>query len=146
MPEVSVVLDTHILIEAILRLNHEYQRAYNLMIERHHKLLMSNRILEQYQTIIHKHYNLPATFIIKRLQELEDIHHIVKKVRKGDIKSVSITDLQTNDRPFVELACNRAKFLVTNDPHFHKGKRPREFRDKCRFAVKYAEDYAEIEE
>lgn len=32
MPEVSVVLDTHILIEAILQKNNEYERAYNSMI------------------------------------------------------------------------------------------------------------------
>ncbi len=145
MPEVSVVLDTHVLIKAILKLNHEEESAYNAMITRRHKLLFSQRILDQYQTIIHKHYNFPATYILIRLRELEEIHP-VKKVREGDIKSVNIKDLETNDRPFVELACNRAEFLVTNDPHFHKGKRPREFRDKCRFAVKYAVDYAENEE
>lgn len=144
MPEVSVVLDTHILIEAFLQLNQEYERAYNLMIERHHKLLMSQRILKQYQTIIHQKYNLPATFILTKLRELDDVHHIVKRVGEGKISSVKITGLQINDRPFVELACNRAKFLVTNDPGLHS--KHREFMDKCEFIVKFAVDYAENEE
>lgn len=142
MPEISVVLDTHVFIKAILKLNPTEVNAYNAMITKHHKLLFSERIIDQYRTIIHKHYNYPATYILRSLQELEEIHP-VKKVRDGDIKSVNISDLQTNDRPFVELACNRAEFLVTNDAHFHKGKRPREFKDKCGFAVKYAVDYAE---
>lgn len=144
MPEVSVVLDTHILIEAILQLNHEYERAYNSMIERHHKLLMSQRILKQYQTIIHQKYNHPATFLLRMLQELDDVHHIVRRVGEGKIRSVNITGLQINDRPFVELACNRAKFLVTNDPGLHS--KHREFIDKCEFIVKFAVDYAENEE
>jgi predicted nucleic acid-binding protein len=144
MPEVSVVLDTHIIIEAILQLNNKYERAYSLMIERHHRLLISKRILKQYQTIIQQHYNLRATYFFIRLRELDDIHHIVKKVNEGSIKSVNITDLQINDRPFVELACNRANFLVTNDPGLRS--KHREFMEKCKFLVKLPEDYAEIEE
>lgn len=144
MPEVSVVLDTHILIEAILQKNPEYERAYNAMIGRHHKLLISNRILKQYQTIVHQKYYLPAIFLLTKLRELEDVHHIVKQVGEGKIRPVSITGLQINDRPFVELACSRAKFLVTNDPGLHS--KHREFIDKCEFKVKYAVDYAENEE
>ncbi len=144
MPEVSVVLDTHILIEAILKLNHEYECAYNAMIDRRHKLLISERILKQYQTIIYQKHNRPATFLLIRLQELDDIHHIVKHVGKGKIKPVNITGLQTNDRPFVELACNRANFLVTNDPGLHS--KYTEFMEKCRFIVKFAVNYAENEE
>ncbi|MFZ3059866.1 MAG: PIN domain-containing protein [Candidatus Methanoperedens sp.] len=144
MPEVSVVLDTHVLIEAILKKNHDYESAYNAMIERRHKLLMSERILKQYETIIHQKYYLPAIFLITSLHELDDIYHIVKHVNKGNIKSVSIKDLQTNDRPFVELACNRANFLVTNDPGLRS--KHREFMEKCKFFVKLPVDYAEIEE
>lgn len=143
MPEVSVVLDTHVLIEAILKLNHDYECAYNAMIERRHKLLMSERILKQYETIIHQKYHISAIFLITSLHELDDIH-IVKHVSKGNINSVSITDIQTNDRPFVELACNRAKFLVTNDPGLRS--KHREFIEKCKFIVKLPVDYAEIEE
>lgn len=69
MAEVLVVLDTHILIEAILQLKPEYEGAYNAMIERHHKLLISNRILKQYQTIIHQRYNYPAIFLLRKLQD-----------------------------------------------------------------------------
>lgn len=144
MPEVSVVLDTHILLEAILQLNHEYERAYNSMIERHHRLLMSKRILKQYQTIIHQKYNPPATFLLRMLQELDEIHHILIHVGDGSIRPVNIMGLQINDRPFVELACNRANFLVTNDPGLRS--KHREFIEKCKFLVKFAADYAENEE
>jgi predicted nucleic acid-binding protein len=143
MPDVSVVLDTHILIEAILQLNREYERAYNSMIEKHHKLLISQRILKQYQTIIHQKYNLPATFLLRKLQELDDTHNIVIRVGEGRIRSVNITGLQINDRPFVELACKRANFLVTNDPGLRS--KHREFIEKCNFLVKLAMDYVEIE-
>jgi predicted nucleic acid-binding protein len=141
MPEVSVVLDTHIIIDAFLRLNNKYERAYVSMIERHHRLLISQRILKQYQTKIYQIHNLPATFLLRRLQELDDI---VKNVSEGSIKSVNITGLQINDRPFVELACNRANFLVTNDGGLRS--KHREFMEKCKFLVKLPEDYAEIEE
>lgn len=144
MPEVSVVLDTHVLLEAILKLNHEYERAYNSMIERRHKLLISERIVKQYQTIIYQKYNRPATFLILRLIEIDNIHHIVKHVGKGKIRPVNIAGLQTNDRPFVELACNRANFLVTNDPGLRS--RHREFIEECKFIVRNAVDYVEIEE
>ena len=59
------------------------------------------------------------------------------------IKPVSIKGLQTNDRPFVELACDRAKYLVTNDPYLIK--KYTEFKKKCRFEVTYAENYVESE-
>jgi hypothetical protein len=62
----------------------------------------------------------------------------------GNINPINIKGLETNDRPFAELACHKAKFLVTNDPHFHK--RYREFIEKCNFKTKYAEDYTAIEE
>lgn len=141
MPEVRVVLDTHIIIDAILRKNIKYQRAYVSMIERHHRLLISKRILKQYQTKIYQIHNLPATFLLRWLQELDDI---VINVSDGRIKSVNITGLQPNDRPFVELACNRANFLVTNDPGLRS--KHREFIEKCKFLVKLPEDYTEIEE
>lgn len=144
MPEVSVVLDTHIIIEAILQLNNNCERAYSSMIERHHRLLMSQKLLKQYQTIINQKYNLRATHFLIKLRELDDIHHIVKNVSEGSIRSVNITGLQTNDRPFVELACNRANFLITNDPGLRS--KHREFMEKCNFLVKLPVDYAEIEE
>lgn len=78
------------------------------------------------------------------LQELDDTYHIVIRVGEGRIRPVKITGLQINDRPFVELACNRANFLVTNDPGLRS--KHREFIEKCKFKVKYAVDYAENEE
>jgi predicted nucleic acid-binding protein len=142
MPEVSVVLDTHVFIEAILKLNHEYETAYNAMIHRHHRFLIRTKIIEQYETIIHQRYNPPApNFLLRTLIDLED-KKIVKRVGEKQIRQVNITGLQINDRPFVELACNRANFLVTNDPGLRT--RHREFIDKCKFLVKNAVDYAEI--
>ncbi|TRZ91360.1 MAG: PIN domain-containing protein [Methanosarcinales archaeon] len=144
MPEISVVLDTHVFIEAILKLNPEYESAYDAMIQRHHRFLIRTKIIEQYETIINQKYSPPVpNFLLRTLIDLED-KKIVKRVGESKIISVNITGLQTNDRKFVELACNRAKFLVTNDPSLHS--KHREFMDKCEFIVKYAVDYAENEE
>lgn len=140
MPEVFVVFDTHVLLGAIVRSNQDSIEAYDKMIERCNKILISERVRKQYLSIIHK-YHQRALFLIRALQDLEEINKI-KKVGSGNINSVNIKDLQTNDRPFVELACNKAKFLLTNDQGLHS--KHREFIEKCRFIVKFPRDYAEI--
>jgi predicted nucleic acid-binding protein len=143
MPEILVVFDTHILIDAITHSNQIYENAFNVMIEKdnNNKLLTSTRIIKQYQTIMHKN-GFKITALLEILRYLEEIKK-VKNISITGIKQVSIRGLQTNDRPFVELACDRAKYLVTNDPYLIK--KYTEFKKKCRFEVTYAENYVESE-
>lgn len=142
MPEILVVFDTHILLDAITHSNQIYEKAYNVMIKNDNdKLLISKRIIKQYKTIMHKN-GFKITALLEILRYLEEIKK-VKKISITEIKPVSISGLQTNDRPFVELACDRAKYLVTNDPYLIK--KYTEFKRKCYFEVTYAENYVENE-
>ena len=142
MPDILVVFDTHILLDAITHSNQIYEKAYNEMIKNDNdKLLISKRIIEQYKTILHKN-GFKTTLLFTTLQYLDEIKK-VKKISMTRIKPVTIKGLQTNDRPFVELACGRAKYLVTNDRYLIK--KYTEFKQKCSFKVTYPDNYVESE-
>lgn len=138
MAEFLVVFDTHVFLGAITKSDQDSERAQNRLIEKD-RLLMSNRIIKQYQSIVYK-YGQNAKFLLIALQNLEAIRKI-KMVGENTIKPLNIKGLERNDQPFVELACNKAKFLVTNDPGLHA--KCRECLQECNVCIKFPADYAE---
>lgn len=161
----SVVVDTSALIRAGICTDkkpicteicescrlHECEMAYSAMIERHHILLLSNRVRRQYKDIARRKFNQLPGFIDRKIEELRYVYnHTVREIGEGEIekekrKSDKIKNLQINDKPFIELACNRADFLISEESKMGEGlnRRYTEFRQICGFEIRFPIEYYE---
>ena len=112
-----VVLDTNVLVAALLNPDRGPARALNMVLNGELRLLYDNRILFEYQDVLSRErFGFPV----------EDVHPLLDFIEQAG-EYISATPVEealedTDDTPFFEVAISgRADYLVTcNKRHFPK--------------------------
>lgn len=165
--EKSVVIDTGAFIRGTLcqelklfhkevdqlKRNQECETAYSKMIERRHAFLWSDDILNQYKDIARRKFGQNPIFIRRKIDELKSVHNIIVKkvsrhtIEKEMISSRKITNIDNNDRYFIDLACNRADFLISEESKIKRGlgRRFTDCKEHCGFSIRTPVEYCDNE-
>lgn len=136
MPDTSLVFDVHVFLGAISEKEESFAKAYDIMIEKHHKFFFNNDIEKRYSSISRK-YGMTPLIIRRKLEYLKQIG--ILKQRKT--KKVKIDGFTADDQAFLETACNGASYLLTRDSDFHDNKKKIR-KAGCKFEVISPEGYS----
>jgi hypothetical protein len=129
LSDVSLVFDVHVFLGAISDKEESFAKAYDIMIEKHHKFFCNNPVIKRYQSRAHSYGILPISVQI----ELEDLRQKGVLVRRKT-KKVKIDGFTADDLTFLETACNGASYLFTRDPGFRANEKKIR-KAGCRFEV-----------
>jgi uncharacterized LabA/DUF88 family protein len=135
LPDTSLVFDVHVFLGAISEKEESFAKAYDIMIEKHHKFFINNDIEKRYSSISRK-YGMTPLIIRRKLEYLKQIGILKKRYRK----KVKIDGFTADDLTFLETACHGASYLLTRDPDFHDNKKKIR-RAGCRFEVTSPDGY-----
>ena len=138
MPDTSLVFDVHVFLGAIAKNDQEesFEKAYDVMIKRHHKFFCNKDILKRYRSRAHS-YGMTSRVIQLALEDLKQAGVLVRRGRK----KVRIDGFTPDDLTFLETACNGASYLLTRDSDFHDTKEKIR-KAGCRFEVIAPDRYA----
>lgn len=125
-----IVLDTNVLVSALLNPRGAPASVLNTILLGDTKLLYDNRILFEYNDVLHRNqFKFPANEIAPLLEYFEAAGEFVA----AEPTSREFSD--GDDRPFYEVAITgKARYLITGNPRHYPGETmiisPRGFLEK----------------
>jgi len=110
----SVVIDTNVIVSAILRQGSNPDKVVEWAIAKKIKLYYSNEIFHEYRTVLHRpKFNFAPHVLAILLESIVHIGHVINP------EPSTVTLLHESDRMFYDAARTSGSYLITgNSKHY----------------------------